>query len=176
MLQFADPVATLDPVLVAARQLLERALRRPERQGRGVRQMRLDASLESPPGPSPLRLPPIGGAGSRGEHPTWSQTVTVRQPGTLPDHLFPPLRYLLERVRPPQAVETLTLALTAFTASLGGQRTLFLEPGHERREQLREEMRQLRTRIGQLPVARIVEVEPWSRLPENRYALISYDP
>ena len=127
-----------------------------------------------PPGPAALKATGWGGRG--GEHPTWSQTVTVRQPGTLPDHLFPPLRYLLERVRPPQAVETLTLALTAFTASLGGQRTLFLEPGHERREQLREEMRQLRTRIGQLPVARIVEVEPWSRLPENRYALINYDP
>jgi DNA polymerase-4/protein ImuB len=170
-LQFADPVATLDPILVGARQLLDRALRRPERRGRGVRQMRLDAALTPT-----LSTRCAGTRSPDGAQPTWSQTVTVRQPGTLPDHLFPPLRYLLERARPPQAVEMLTLALTAFTASLGGQRALFLEPGHERREQLREEMRQLRTRFGSLPVARIIEVEPWSRLPENRYALISYDP
>jgi hypothetical protein len=31
-------------------------------------------------------------------------------------------------------------------------------------------------RFGHSPVAQVVGVEPWSRLPERRYALMDYDP
>ena len=39
-----------------------------------------------------------------------------------------------------------------------------------------EAARQLKQRYGESPLAYVVEVEPWSRIPERRFALISYDP
>ena len=36
--------------------------------------------------------------------------------------------------------------------------------------------RQLKARYGVSPLFRIVEVEPWSRIPERRHALMPYDP
>ncbi|MFN3652800.1 MAG: hypothetical protein ACK47B_24740 [Armatimonadota bacterium] len=155
-LRFPSPEAMLDALLAAVRELLERALRRPERRGGGVRQIRLDARLES--------------------GLVWTQTTTIRRPSGEPALLFPPLRYHLEREHPPEAAEELTLVLTAFTQSLGGQRSLFPEPHQERRERLAEELRQLRTRMGEQPVCRVLELEPWSRLPERRFGLIRYDP
>jgi DNA polymerase-4/protein ImuB len=43
------------------------------------------------------------------------------------------------------------------------------------REQLEDALRQLKARYGYCPVGRVVEVEPWSRIPEQRLALIDYD-
>jgi DNA polymerase-4/protein ImuB len=34
----------------------------------------------------------------------------------------------------------------------------------------------LKQRYGPSPLFRIVEVEPWSRIPERRHALVSFDP
>ena len=45
-----------------------------------------------------------------------------------------------------------------------------------RREQLDEMTRHLKVRYGQSPLRRVVAVEPWSRIPERRHALIDYDP
>ncbi|MCA1597306.1 MAG: hypothetical protein LC772_12905, partial [Chloroflexi bacterium] len=82
----------------------------------------------------------------------------------------------LERDHPTEAVRSLSLALTEFTSSVGGQGALFREPQQERNDRLVEALRQIRTQMGRVPVARIVEVEPWSRMPERRYHLLSYDP
>ena len=37
-------------------------------------------------------------------------------------------------------------------------------------------VRHLKVRYGQSPLARVVAVEPWSRIPERRLALMDYDP
>ena len=37
-------------------------------------------------------------------------------------------------------------------------------------------VRHLKVRYGQSPLQRVVEVEPWSRIPERRHALMDYDP
>jgi len=154
--EFDAPETTLEGLLIAVRQLLEKTLQRPERRGRGVRQARLAARLET--------------------GYTWTQTLTFRRPGTQLGHLFPAVRYALDRTRPPAAVDVLTVALTAFTPCVSGQQALFLEPQRERQERLAEELRQLRVRLGKALVARILEVDPCSRLPERRYRLGSYDP
>jgi DNA polymerase-4/protein ImuB len=53
---------------------------------------------------------------------------------------------------------------------------LFAEQAR-RRAQLVAAIQQLKTQFGggSAPVTRVVEVEPWSRIPERRYALIDYD-
>jgi len=44
-----------------------------------------------------------------------------------------------------------------------------------RTEPLRDAIEQLKSRFGFNPIAKIVEVEPWSRIPERRLALMTYD-
>jgi nucleotidyltransferase/DNA polymerase involved in DNA repair len=156
-IRFPDPEESIAAFLAAVRELLDRLLQRPEVQGRGVRQARVDAVLES-------------------RH-TWSQTVTFKQPGSRVETLFPPLRFCLERVHPTEAVEEVSLVFTAFMASQpGGQMSLFPEPGQQRRSRVAESLRQLAVQMGRAPISRVVEVEPWSRIPERRYHLLNCDP
>lgn len=155
-LAFGAPEALLEPLLHGLRRLAEHALRRPERRGRGVRQARLEAALES---------------GRR-----WSRTASLRRPAERPEELLLPLRCHLEREPPPEPVEALTLVLTAFAHSLDCQLTLLPEPPLLRRRRLAEALRQLRARTGRATLFHLLEVEPWSRLPERRYSLLAYDP
>jgi DNA polymerase-4/protein ImuB len=68
----------------------------------------------------------------------------------------------------------LELELTGLVTAQGRQ--LALAVGRRRlREQLEDALRQLKARYGYCPVGRVVEVEPWSRIPEQRLALIDYD-
>ena len=36
--------------------------------------------------------------------------------------------------------------------------------------------KELKLRLGHSPLFRVVEVDPWSRIPERRHALLSFDP
>jgi DNA polymerase-4/protein ImuB len=45
-----------------------------------------------------------------------------------------------------------------------------------RQAEVVEATRQLHARYGYTPLYRAMEVEPWSRVPERRWALIPYDP
>jgi len=67
------------------------------------------------------------------------------------------------------------VTLSGLTGETGKQEGLFVAKGR-RRAQLEEALRQLKARFGQSPVYHVVEVEPWSRIPERRLALIDYDP
>ena len=85
------------------------------------------------------------------------------------------LRCTLEASLPPRPVEEMEVTLSGLTGETGKQEGLFVAKGR-RRAQLEEALRQLKARFGQSPVYHIVEVEPWSRIPERRLALIDYDP
>jgi hypothetical protein len=41
---------------------------------------------------------------------------------------------------------------------------------------LRSAVRELKLRLGHSPLYRVVEVDPMSRIPERRHALLSFDP
>jgi DNA polymerase-4/protein ImuB len=43
-------------------------------------------------------------------------------------------------------------------------------------ERLAQAARQLKVRYGRPVLRKVMEVEPWSRLPERQFALIDYDP
>jgi DNA polymerase-4/protein ImuB len=75
----------------------------------------------------------------------------------------------------PGPVEALTLELSGLIDATSRQELL---PGfHSRRpRQLAEASRHLKQRFGTSGLYRVAEVEPWSRLPERRHALIAYDP
>jgi hypothetical protein len=75
----------------------------------------------------------------------------------------------------PGAVDRLALEL-AELGDEGGRQELLMRPAHEvRRERASEAARQLRAAMGDGHLLRVVEVAPWSRLPEGRELLVPYE-
>jgi DNA polymerase-4/protein ImuB len=154
-LTFPEPAVSTEALLVAGRELLGRLFRQPALRHRAVRRMRLRAAL----------------ADGR----SWERTVTFREATADRDQMLYVLRCTLEASLPSRPVEEMEVTLSDLTGETGKQEGLFAAKGR-RRTQLEEALRQLKARFGQSPVYHIVEVEPWSRIPERRLALIDYDP
>ena len=133
--------------------LLDRVLARPERGGREIRKVALSARL-------------VGGG-------SWRRTLTLREPsaerGVLRAALGPKLAEL------PAPVLALGIELLSLTEP-GGRQLALMEPeGNERASRLREGLRQVRASAGAGAVASVVEVAPWSRIPEQRALLVPRD-
>jgi DNA polymerase-4/protein ImuB len=153
--EFAPPTVSLDALVHAVETLLARLLRHQAVQGRTVRQVEVRLALEN------------GLA--------WERRFTFREATSDRTSLLIPIKSWLTTVTPAAPVEMVVLALGERGSERGKQLGLF--SGNVRRVlQLAESVRQLRARYGASPLAHIVEVEPWSRIPERRYALLDYDP
>jgi DNA polymerase-4/protein ImuB len=61
------------------------------------------------------------------------------------------------------------MKITGLCGQRGQQKSLFTEVRAQ--DHLLEDIRQLEFRLGGPQLYKIKEVEPWSRLPERRYAL-----
>jgi hypothetical protein len=89
---------------------------------------------------------------------------------------------------PPRAVERLTVELFQFgpATSQPGFFDRKEEGGRERGRMemddgtvppsLREAVKELKLKLGFSPLYRVVEVDPWSRIPERRHALLNFEP
>lgn len=164
-LDFPSPVGDREALHRGLDRLLDRLLVHPERKDRALAGLRAGGYLE--------------GGGS------WEIEATLREPRALRDALAFPLRTRIELRPPPRALETLFVEAVAFGAPVT-QTSLFDrgEPGARSREGrtedgaaplpagIRDAVRELRLRIGAAPLYRVVEVDPWSRIPERRYALL----
>jgi hypothetical protein len=75
---------------------------------------------------------------------------------------------------PAPALE-LRLVVPALAESAGTQEELVRPKGNRLRELLREGLRQARTSAGLEAVCTVVEVAPWSRIPEARAILVPRD-
>jgi nucleotidyltransferase/DNA polymerase involved in DNA repair len=154
-LTFSEPAASTEALLAGGRQILGRLFHRPALRCRAVRQMRLRAALS--------------------DGRSWERTMTFREATADRDQMLYVLRCTLEAALPSRPVEEMEVTLSGLTGETGKQEGLFAAKGR-RRAQLEEALRQLKARFGQSPVYHVVEVEPWSRIPERRLALIDYDP
>ncbi|MGE5274582.1 MAG: Y-family DNA polymerase [Verrucomicrobiota bacterium] len=152
-LEFPEAVANELTLRRAFTALLDRVLARPERGGREIRKVALSARL-------------VGGG-------SWRRTVTLREPsaerGTLRAALGPKLAEL------PAPVLSLGVELLALAESEGRQLALVRPEGDELQTRLRDGLRQVRARAGAGAVATVVEVAPWSRIPEQRALLVPRD-
>ena len=74
----------------------------------------------------------------------------------------------------PGPLEEVSLTLKDMAGEAGRQESLFHEV--RRREQLREAIAQIKVSQRRNPIYQIREVEPWSRIPERRRALMPYEP
>jgi protein ImuB len=152
-LEFPEPVGnelTLGRALAA---LLDRLLARPERGGRAPRQIALSARL-------------VGGG-------SWRRTLTLREPTAEAERLRTALGPKLAEI--PAPVVSLRLELGELTESVGVQAELIRPRGSRLRERLQEGLRQVRAAAGADAVCTIVEVAPWSRIPESRAILVPRD-
>ena len=152
-LRFPTAAVSVEALVVACRRLLVRLHWR--LRGRAARRLRLRAAL-------------WGGR-------SWEKTLTFHEAVTDWERMLFIAKSVLANATLPAPVEELTIELSGITEERGRQSTLFAEKAGLRR-QLGETVRQLRARWGRPLVSRVVEVEPWSRLPERRHALIDYEP
>jgi nucleotidyltransferase/DNA polymerase involved in DNA repair len=148
------PSTSRDMLLLGIKQLVHRAFGRPELRYRYVRQARLQVLIE----------------GNR----SLDKELTFREPLDC-QRVIEVLAHRLQQLELPGAAEGLILGLIDLVAGTARQERL---PGLTSRKTrpLVEAARQLKRRYGASPLYHIVEVEPWSRIPERRHALISFDP
>src|SRR6266496_4446237 len=159
-LTFFTPVGERELLVHSLDQLIARALKHPLRIGWRVHAVRLRADLE--------------GSSS------WLAAILLKDPTADGERIAAPLRTRLEQSPPTGAVERLVLEFTAFApgtaelqlfardaqaAARAGQQRALQSAAHE-----------IRMRVQRSSLYHIVEVQPWSRLPERRYALIDYEP
>ncbi|HEX4628274.1 MAG TPA: hypothetical protein VH137_05725 [Gemmatimonadales bacterium] len=159
-LTFFTPVAGRELLELALDRLIERALKDPRRIGWRVQAVRVRAGLEH-------------GA-------SWLAAVTIKDPTVDRDRIAAPLRTQLDRSPPPGAVERLVVEFTAFAPGTE-ELQLFARDATAaaraaRRRALQSAAREIKLRIKRSLLYHIIEVQPWSRLPERRYALIDFEP
>jgi nucleotidyltransferase/DNA polymerase involved in DNA repair len=161
-LSFYAPLADRTLLARALGQLVDRALKHPRRIGWRVQALRASAALEQ-------------GA-------SWCAAALLKEPSTDRDRLLAPLLLRLEHAPPLGAVERLTVELTAFVPGTQ-ELQLFARDAAAaaragRRRALRAAALEISTRLHtpRPMLYHIIEIEPWSRIPERRYALIDFDP
>ena len=152
-LEFPEAVGNELTLRRALAALVDRLLARPERAGRAPRRLVLSARL-------------VGGA-------SWWRALTLREPTADAKRLSVALMPKLSEVTAP--VVALRLELGELTESVGTQAELVRPRGGRLRERLKEGLRQTRVGVGLDAVCTVVEVAPWSRIPESRAILVPRD-
>jgi DNA polymerase-4/protein ImuB len=159
-LDFPDPVADRTMLAHALGKLIERALNHPRRVGWRIHSVRVRARLE--------------------HSASWLTEVTLKVPSADSAHIAAPLNVRLEQNPPTGAVEHLVVEFLSFargtdelqlfardatSAARAGQRRALHAAAHEIKERFKRAL-----------LYHVVEVQPWSRIPERRYALIDFEP
>jgi protein ImuB len=152
-LEFPEPIGNEITLARALAALIERLLAREERAGRAPRLLALSAQL-------------VGGG-------SWRRTVTLREATAEPERLRLALAPKLAELPAPAAA--LSLELGELTESVGTQAELVRPRGKRLRGLLKDGLRQARVAAGIDAVCTVVEVAPWSRIPETRAILVPQD-
>jgi len=157
---FPAPIADRLMLAHTLERLVARALASPRRTGWRVQVVRARAALEH-------------GA-------SWMTEVTLKDPSADRDRIAAPLKVRLEQAPPAGAVERLTVEFLAFTPGTT-ELQLFARDAASaaragRRRALHAAAQEIKTRFHRPLLHHVVEVQPWSRLPERRYALIDLEP
>ena len=152
-LEFPDAVANELTLRRALSALVDRALAHPARRGRFIRKLALSARL-------------VGGG-------SWRRTLTLREPDAEAERFRVALAPKLADL--PAPVTELRLELVELAESTGQQLELVRPEGSELRARLGDGLRQVRASTGSGSVCSVVEVAPWSRIPEARALFVARD-
>ena len=151
--EFPDSVGALPALEAAMRMLITRACDRVIARGRSARAVVLRARLED------------GGS--------WTSQVALREATADAGRIGLACIPRLSGIGAP--VAHLAIEVDAGGPADAGQMTLVARPDDERRRRAAAALEQVRAAEGDATVMRLVEIEPWSRLPERRWALGPYE-
>ena len=150
------PIIAAEALAHAGHLALKRAFSRKERRGRWVRRLEITLVFDT-------------GAHQR-------LRIPLKEAASSPEVAWNPLRHYLEGMSLTRPIEELRLTLGELCGEEGRQTNFFSERYRKNERELDEAVRQLRAQYPGISLGRIVEVEPWSRLPERRYVLEDYIP
>ena len=159
-LDFPDPVADRTMLAHALAKLIERALSHPRRVGWRVHSVRVRAQLE--------------------HSASWLTEVTLKDPSADCARIAAPLNVRLEQNPPMGAVEHLAVEFLSFARGTD-ELQLFARDATStaragQRRALHAAAHEIKDRFKRPLLYHVVEVQPWSRIPERRYALIGFEP
>ncbi|MBE0609216.1 MAG: hypothetical protein IH609_07545 [Dehalococcoidia bacterium] len=147
------PAASIEPLLAGTEALLNRALGHPAVRGQTVRRLDWWLGLES------------------GEQV--ARRVVFREPTSDARHMLFVLRSKLDRLALDAAAASVGVTLSGICSEYAHQANLW-QIGPRRQRELGQAIEQLSARTGGPQVYRIVEVQPWSRIPERQLALVAF--
>src|SRR5206468_12138421 len=110
---------------------------------------------------------------------SWLVETRLKEPSASRERLLAPLKTQLERSPPAGAVERLAVEFTGFAPGTT-ELQLFARDANAaaragRRRALERAVREIALRLRRAMLYHVIEVQPWSRIPERRYALIAFE-
>jgi len=103
----------------------------------------------------------------------WDKRITLKKPIGNEILAIERIKGALDRTTLPAALEDLTVKLSGLTKEPRHQLSLFRDI--RRKENLKQYIRQMKATFKNTPpIYHVKEVEPWSRIPERRHALVEY--
>jgi DNA polymerase-4/protein ImuB len=150
-LDFPDPTVSLATIVPAIESLLGRAYGRSQLSRRFARQASIQSQVF--------------------QHAPWTMRVPFKDPAGNKNQALFAIKSKLDMAVIPGPLEDIRLTLSGITGEAGRQESMWKEV--KRDEDLQETISQLRTRLKMAPpIYQVRELEPWSRIPERRYALV----
>ena len=150
-LDFPDPTVSLETIVPAIESLLGRAYGRSQLSRRFARQASIQSQVF--------------------QHAPWTMRVPFKDPAGNKNQALFAIKSKLDMAVIPGPLEDMRLTLSGITGEAGRQESMWKEV--KRDENLQETISQLRTRLKMAPpIYQVRELEPWSRIPERRYALV----
>jgi len=150
-LDFPDPTVSLSTIVPAIESLLGRAYGRSQLSRRFARQANIQSQVF--------------------QHAPWTMRVAFKNPAGNKNQALFAIKSKLDMAVIPGPLEDIRLTLSGITGEAGRQESMWKEVKHD--ENLQETISQLRTRLKMAPsIYQVRELEPWSRIPERRYALV----
>jgi DNA polymerase-4 len=145
----ASVTVSLEAILVAAESLLVRVFAVIGRKGLGIRSLMMWTRTWN--------------------EETWERTIQFKEPAMDTKTAVARIKRVLEDYPQPGPVEQVGIRVDRLGYPRGRQKSLFSEIRAQ--DHLMDDIRQLEFRLGNPQVYKLKEVEPWSRIPERRYAL-----
>jgi DNA polymerase-4 len=99
----------------------------------------------------------------------WERNINFKEPAMDLKNIISRLKRVLEEYPQPGPVEQVGIKVNRLGYPLGRQRSLFSDIRAQ--EHLADDIKQLELKLGNPQIYKVKEIEPWSRIPERRFAL-----
>ncbi len=150
-LMFPDATVSMPTIVSGIESLLSLAYARPQLARRYARQAVLESKV--------FRRSP------------WTMRTAFKDPAGSKHQALFGIKAKLDTVEIPGPLEDLRITLSGLTGEAGRQESMWTEV--KRSQQMQDAISQLQARLGMAPpIYKVRELEPWSRIPERRHALV----